>query len=132
MLRVSCAIIEKDDLVLVCQRSDKMDLAGKWEFPGGKLREGESADASIVREIYEEISITIQILEQMPSHQHNYGTKGIELIPFRAKVISGEVELTEHSAYQWLDLEELPLLDWADADIPVLINYIATTRSRQE
>ena len=130
MIRVSCAIIEREGLVLVCQRSEKMDLAGKWEFPGGKLRGDESAEASIIREIKEEISVNIQVLEKMPSHQHDYGSKMIELIPFRAKIISGEVVLTEHAAFEWLDVEELPLLEWADADIPVVMDYITLTKSQ--
>ena len=130
MIKVSCAIIEMKGLVLVCQRSDKMDLPGKWEFPGGKLREGESAEDSIVREIMEELSVTIKILERMPSHQHKYLDKGIELIPFRAKITSGEIRLTEHKDFQWLEAIELPLLDWADADIPIVIDYLVLIRSQ--
>jgi 8-oxo-dGTP diphosphatase len=130
MIKVSCAIIEMKDLVLVCQRSDKMDLPGKWEFPGGKLREGESAQDAIVREIKEELSITIEVLEKLPSHQHKYLDKAIELIPFRARITSGEILLTEHEDYQWLEAIELPLLEWADADIPILIDYLSLIKYR--
>lgn len=119
-----------NNLVLVCQRSDKMDLPGKWEFPGGKLREGESAQDAIVREIKEELSITIKVLEKLPSHQHKYLDKTIELIPFRAWITSGEILLTEHKDYQWLESIELPLLEWADADIPILIDYLSLKSSQ--
>lgn len=130
MIKVSCAIIERKDRVLVCKRSDKMDLAGKWEFPGGKLREDESAEASIVREIREELSIDIEVIEKLPVHQHTYSHKAIELIPFRAKIIQGEIKLTEHSEFEWMDVEELPLLEWADADVPILIDYLSLIKSR--
>jgi len=108
-----------------------MDLPGKWEFPGGKLLEDESAELCIVREIQEELSVAIEIYEKLPSVQHIYGDKTVELIPFRAKIIAGEIVLTEHAALRWVDPDELLLLNCAEADVAVLNDYLALIKSRQ-
>jgi 8-oxo-dGTP diphosphatase len=125
MLEVACAIIEWNNKVLVAQRSDTMSLPLKWEFPGGKIEENESAENCLVREIAEELSIQIEILFGLNETVYAYSeTKIIKLIPFICKLKGGEVMLTEHAQFLWLEKSELTNLDWADADIPVLNNYL--------
>ena len=125
MLEVACAIIEWNNKVLVAQRSDTMSLPLKWEFPGGKIEENESAENCLIREITEELSIQIEILFGLNETVYAYSeTKIIKLIPFICKLKCGEVMLTEHAQFLWLKKSELTNLDWADADIPVLNNYL--------
>ena len=125
MLEVTCAIIEWNNKVLVAQRSDSMSLPLKWEFPGGKIEENETAEICLIREIDEELSIQIEILNRLDETVHAYSeSKIIKLIPFVCKFICGEVVLTEHAQFLLLDKSELTNLDWADADIPVLNNYL--------
>ena len=125
MIDVSCAlIISKNGQLLVTQRSAVMRLPLKWEFPGGKIEEGETAGECIVREIREELGIAIEIEEPMTVSVYDDGKLAVRLIPFRCKLISGEIRLAEHAAFQWLFPDELTGLDWAEADLPVLKEYL--------
>ncbi len=125
MIEVTCAIIEHDNKVLVTQRSEKMALPLKWEFPGGKIEKGETAEACLIREILEELHINIKISKQLNSNTHQYSeTKTIILIPFICELIDGEIKLTEHANFLWLSKSELSNLDWAEADVPILNEYL--------
>lgn len=120
LLKVTCAIIHYKGKILAVQRSATMPLPGKWEFPGGKIEEGETEENCIVREIKEELNIDVDLGERLPSVVHNYPARSIELIPFMAEYRSGEIRLTEHQQYRLLAKAELETLDWAEADIPIV------------
>jgi 8-oxo-dGTP diphosphatase len=124
MIDVTCAIIIRDNKILATQRSEKMSLPLKWEFPGGKVENNETEEDCILREIVEELSIRIEILKKMEPQRYKYKELTINLIPFVSNYISGEIELTEHKDYKWVALNELNLLDWADADILVIENFL--------
>jgi 8-oxo-dGTP diphosphatase len=124
MINVLCAIIYIDNKILVAQRSEKMKLPLKWEFPGGKLEENESEIDCIKREIKEEINIKIEILKKLSSSEYDYGTFKIKLTPYLANYISGEIQLSEHNDYRLLDKSELLNLDWAEADIPIVEEFL--------
>jgi 8-oxo-dGTP diphosphatase len=124
MINVTCAIIFFDKKILVTQRSEKMKLPLKWEFPGGKLEENESEIDCIKREIKEEINIEIEILEKLSNSIYDYGTFKINLIPFISNYVSGEIILSEHKDYKLLDKSELLNLDWAEADLPIVEEFL--------
>lgn len=125
MIEVTCAIIEGQNKVLVTQRSEKMALPLKWEFPGGKIEKGETAEACLTREILEELHINIKITKPLNTNTHQYSeTKTIKLIPFICELIGGEIKLTEHANFLWLSKSELGTLDWAEADVPILNEYL--------
>ncbi len=124
MINVTCAIIFFDNKILVTQRSEKMKLPLKWEFPGGKLEDRESEIDCIKREIKEEINIEIEILEKISNSIYDYGTFKINLIPFISKYVSGEIILTEHKDFKLLDISELLNLDWAEADLPIVEEFL--------
>jgi 8-oxo-dGTP diphosphatase len=124
-IHVACAIIEKNGKVLATQRSAEMVLPLKWEFPGGKIDAGESAEACLKRELIEELSICVNVNQELPSYKHNYSIFTVTLYPFVCSILAGEITLHEHAACCWLAPEELCLLDWAAADVPVLNSYIA-------
>lgn len=126
MINVTCAIIYFGTKILVTQRSEKMKLPLKWEFPGGKLEMGENEETCIKREIKEEINIEIEIIKKLSNNIHDYGSFKINLIPFIARHISGEILLTEHNSYKLLDPSELLNLDWAEADLPIVQEFINT------
>ncbi len=121
-LRVACAIIEQNGKVLAAQRSEHMSLPLKWEFPGGKIDEGETASECLKREVREELGIEVMIHEPFPEVTYSYPTFSVTLYPSRCTIVSGEIVLHEHKAIVWLAPEELHGLDWADADWPI-INY---------
>jgi 8-oxo-dGTP diphosphatase len=121
---VTCAIIHFDDKVLVVQRSVTMKLPLKWEFAGGKIEKGESEIDCIKREILEELNIQIDVKKRLTPVVHQYPDFKIKLIPFIAHYIKGELKLHEHSDFVLANKEELLHLDWAEADVPILQEFI--------
>ncbi|WP_317044554.1 (deoxy)nucleoside triphosphate pyrophosphohydrolase [Flavobacterium piscis] len=124
IINVTCAIILKDKKILVAQRNEKMKLPLKWEFPGGKLEINESEIECIKREIKEEININIEVLQKLSNNIHDYGTFKINLIPFLVQYISGEIKLAEHKDYRLLERSQLLNLDWAEADLPIVEEFL--------
>jgi 8-oxo-dGTP diphosphatase len=123
-IHVACGIIEKDGLVLAAQRSAAMSLPLKWEFPGGKIREGEAPAACLQRELLEELGITAPAFAALAPSTHRYATFTVTLHPFRCGAPSGPITLHEHAAIAWLAPGELLSLDWAEADLPVIEAYL--------
>ena len=125
-IHVTCAIIERAGRVLATQRSAAMSMPHKWEFPGGKIDPGETAEECLRRELLEEIGIQARIGRSLPASTHQYPTFTITLHSFVCTIEEGEIVLHEHEALLWLEPGELLCLDWAEADIPVLEAYLAT------
>jgi 8-oxo-dGTP diphosphatase len=122
-IHVACALIERDGLTLAAQRSAVMSLPLKWEFPGGKLEAGESAEVCLRRELIEEMGVAITIARALPLHTHSYDTFTVTLYPFICTIESNTITLHEHIAILWLPPHELHSLDWLEADRPVLEAY---------
>lgn len=121
---VTCAIIEKSNRVLVVQRSEIMKLPLKWEFPGGKIESGESEQDCLKREIKEELNIEIELVKKLTPITFIYPHNSIELIPFIARQIGGELKLNEHIDFKYLNKSDLLSLDWAEADVPIVKEYL--------
>lgn len=115
--------------MLVTQRSAAMSLPLKWEFPGGKIDSSELPKDCLQRELIEELGLNISIGYKLPLHTHNYHTFTVTLYPFICTIESGELTLHEHAAFAWLTPEELHVLDWAEADLPVIQNYLDSLNS---
>jgi 8-oxo-dGTP diphosphatase len=126
-LHVTCAIIERDGLVLAAQRSAVMSLPLKWEFPGGKIDSGETAEECLKRELVEEMGVRVRVGEGLPASTHRYPTFTVTLYPFVCSIEAGEIVLHEHAAVSWLPAGELHTLDWAEADLPVIESYMAVS-----
>jgi 8-oxo-dGTP diphosphatase len=125
MIRVTCAIIRNDENeVLVVQRGKKTDHPFKWEFPGGKIKDGESEEECIIREIREELSMDIVICEKLPEVKHDYINKQIVLIPFICDTLDDLPLLAEHNAFKWISPADLKDLDFSEADVFVANDYI--------
>lgn len=122
MIQVVCAVILRDEKVLIAQRSEKMKLPLKWEFPGGKLKQGENEKQAIIREIKEELDIEILPIKRISSNIHDYGLFKIKLIAYLCDYVSGEIKLLEHKDFKFLDFENLMDYDLAEADIPFIKN----------
>ncbi len=122
-IEVSCAIIERDGLVLAAQRSETMSMPLKWEFPGGKMKEGEEPDTCLKRELMEEMGITVIMKKMLPPLGHHYPDFTVTLYPFVCAIDAGEIVLHEHRAIAWMKFSELASLDWVEADLPVVYAY---------
>lgn len=129
-LTVVCALIESGGRVLVAQRKLGTRLGGRWEFPGGKIHDGESAQAAIVREIHEELGAVIVATGALTPVTHDYGDFSLTLIPFTCAIVSGVPVALEHEAIDWLEPGKLASIDWAAADLPIAAEYLATVNSK--
>jgi len=119
MTNVTCAIIEKEGKILIARCAEGQKLAGKWEFPGGKVEDGESPEECLKRELEEEFGIQVEVGEFITSNKHTYEHISIELMAYRVKYISGEFTLTDYDTIEWVAPEELLNYDLAEADIPI-------------
>jgi len=130
MKDVTCAIIRNEEnQILVVQRGEKSSHPFKWEFPGGKLREGESEEECVIREIREELGMDIVICRRMAAVEHDYGNNQIRLIPFVCDSLDELPFLTEHIAYKWLDPPDLKTVDLLEADIIVADHFLAEIKT---
>ncbi|UZW66627.1 (deoxy)nucleoside triphosphate pyrophosphohydrolase [Priestia flexa] len=120
-VKVVAAVIENDQNEVLCAlRSNDMSLPNMWEFPGGKVEEGEDIYSAIVREIAEELHCKIKATELHNEHTHEYDTFIIELIAIKAEIVEGTPQPTEHAKLVWLNKENLDSLVWAPADVPAV------------
>lgn len=129
IVRVPCAVIEHNGMVLAAQRSKDFSFPLKWEFPGGKQEYNETDEETLYREIKEELDVEIEILDKLPETPKDQGWREIILVPFVCRLKSEKITLTEHEQIQWLDPSELSDLDWTEADLDVIENYKSYLKS---
>ena len=120
MLKVSAAIILKDNLVLLAKRAAHKHMGGFWEFPGGKVEKGETAAESLVRELREELGIETKVISEFHRNIHQYEEKEVLLISFIVEQISGDIKLLDHDEIDWVKKEDLLSYKLAPADIPIV------------
>ncbi|HGW6205315.1 TPA: (deoxy)nucleoside triphosphate pyrophosphohydrolase [Enterococcus faecalis] len=120
-IRVVGAIIVENGKVLCCQRGPERALANLWEFPGGKIENGETEVQALERELQEELKIEVTIVkEEYAFCRYEYDFGFVNLTTFICYLESGEPQLTEHLQIKWLTPNELNQLEWAPADIPTV------------
>ncbi|MEN8118331.1 MAG: (deoxy)nucleoside triphosphate pyrophosphohydrolase [Bacteroidota bacterium] len=116
MIQVTCALIFQDNKVLITQNGEDSDHPFQWEFPGGKVKSGESPQECIIREIKEELELGIKVMNTLQPVEYDYKIKEIRLTPFVCSIIEGELKLNEHADGKWVDFDELTKFDLAAAD----------------
>lgn len=126
IIKVVCGIIVKDDKIFLCRRNAHKSMAGYWEFPGGKVEANETQEASLYRELLEELGMKVTVGKHFHSVIHAYDTFTIELIAYLCQFEEATYTLTDHDLYEWVDKDNL--LDWklAPADIPIAKALIET------
>ncbi|AGL01741.1 8-oxo-dGTP diphosphatase MutT [Desulfoscipio gibsoniae] len=119
---VTAAIIKHRDRVLIAQRKENVHQALKWEFPGGKLEAGESPEQCLVREIREELGLTINVQKIFEVVSHIYGERHIILLCYLCRLIGGSAQTRDCHDFRWVEINELYFYDFAEADLPVVSN----------
>jgi 8-oxo-dGTP diphosphatase len=120
-IRVVGAVIYNEQKEILCAlRSPEMSLPNLWEFPGGKIEEGENPEEALVREIREELGCTIEVYEKIEEVHHEYPNVIVNLLTYKAKIVEGEPKAKEHAELKWMPFQELHSLEWAPADIPTV------------
>lgn len=126
MKRVVAALILDGQKFLVCQRTRHQTMPLKWEFPGGKIEDGEQAREALRRELDEELGIHAHIDEEIARIRHEYKNGGsIELRFFVVRTYQGEIENRIFKEIRWADRAELPTFDFLEADLE-LVNDLAS------
>jgi 8-oxo-dGTP diphosphatase len=125
MKRVVAALIFKDGKVLVCQRTRHQTMPLKWEFPGGKIEEGEQPRAALHRELDEELGIDAKIGEEVSRIVHEYSGGGsVELRFFVVREYHGKIENKIFKDVRWSAPSELPTYDFLEADLQLVQNLV--------
>jgi len=116
---VGAALLDGEGRVLAAQRAAPPELAGRWEFPGGKVEPGESETAALVRECREELGVEVE-LDARLGEDLPVELGGAVLRVWTGRIVAGTLAATEHAALRWLDPAELDEVDWLPADRPLL------------
>ena len=123
-IRVVAAIIrstnENGDNIIFATQRGYGDLKGGWEFPGGKIEEGEAPKDALKREIMEELETEIEVGNLIDTIEYDYPTFHLSMDCFWAEIVSGDLVLKEHKAAKWLTKEELDSVEWLPADITLI------------
>ena len=119
MIRVVCGIIYDGNKIFIARRKPNKSMGGLWEFPGGKIEEGEKYVDSLKRELKEELQMEVDVVEYFGSTQHHYENFSIDLIAYTCNLRNWNSYLTDHDQYDWVSPSEI--LNWklAPADIPL-------------
>jgi 8-oxo-dGTP diphosphatase len=126
MKRVVAGLIVKDGKLLVCQRTRHQTMPLKWEFPGGKIEEGEQPRDALRRELEEELGILATIGDEVKRVQHEYPNGGmVELRFFVVREYKKEIENRIFKDIQWADPKDLPTFDFLEADLTLVRDLAA-------
>lgn len=121
-IKTVAGVIKNDKGEILCTLRDqgKYDYVSfKWEFPGGKIEEGETLEQTLTRELQEELEIEVKIENFLYQVEHDYPDFHLSMAVFDCELISTEMKMNVHKGIKWLKPSELMTLDWAAADIPV-------------
>ena len=118
-IRVVAAVILSEGKIFATQRGYG-DFKGGWEFPGGKIEDGETPEVALKREISEELETKIRVGELIDTIEYDYPNFHLSMDCFWCEIVSGKLVLKEHEAARWLDKENLYSVEWLPADVSLI------------
>ena len=123
-VRVVAAVIkaenEKGQPIIFATQRGYGDLKGGWEFPGGKIEEGETPQEALKREIMEELDTEISVGDLIDTIEYDYPTFHLSMDCFWCQIVKGDLVLKEHEAEKWLSKDELDSVEWLPADVTLI------------
>lgn len=120
MIEVTAAVIADKDRFLICRRPMEKSQGGLWEFPGGKIEPGETAEECIIRECREELGVEIMVTGKLADVIYEYPDKTVHLQFFKANIEAGELTLIEHMEFAMITPEETGKYTFCPADRKML------------
>ena len=120
-MKVVAAVIRSNEgLILITQRGKGMSFEGKWEFPGGKVHEGETPHQALKREIKEELCLDINVEEKLLEWSYEYSFGKVDFIAYNSGLNGGKLTLMEHMDSKWVNIHELKGYSWVPADMTLV------------
>lgn len=123
-IQVTAAIFHTNDKVLICQRAHDDALPLLWEFPGGKVEEGETLEQCIIRECKEELSVDIQVLEEFGKTSYPHAGNELVFFFFTVEAVGGEFTVNVHEQIKWVSITELIDYVFCPADVEIVEKII--------
>mgnify|MGYP000122918102 CR=1 FL=1 len=124
IVRVVAAVIksinEKGQTIIFATQRGYGDFKGGWEFPGGKIEEGETSEQALKREIMEELDTEISVGELIDTIEYDYPQFHLSMDCFWCEIVSGNLVLKEHEAARWLTKKQLNDVKWLPADVTLI------------
>jgi len=124
-IEVVAAIIRRAKKILITRRRDHVHLAGLWEFPGGKVEDGESLRSALQREILEELGVDVEVDCEFFTVEHEYPAKSVRLHFFNCTILQGEPQRLDVADLQWVDIAALPNFEFPPADVELIRKLVA-------
>lgn len=118
-IRVVAAVIKKEDKIFATQRGYG-EFKGGWEFPGGKIEDGETPQQALIREIQEELNTEVQVGKLIETIEYDYPNFHLSMDCFWCEIVQGGLELKEHEAAKWHVKEKLYSVEWLPADVGLI------------
>lgn len=119
-MHVAVGVVKKDKSLFICKRKSNQHQGGLWEFPGGKVEQGESVYDALKRELLEEIGITIHNSSPLMLIEHDYGDKCVKLDVHIVSNFSGQAYGAEDQINQWVTINELDNYNFPDANVAII------------
>lgn len=124
VVHVAVGIIQRADQIFITRRPDNLHQGGKWEFPGGKVEAGESVEAALIRELQEEVAITVTQSRPFMLVEHDYGDKKVKLDIHLVMAFCGEPHGKEGQQGQWVAIDALPDYDFPEANKAIIAQLL--------
>ncbi|MBB0967756.1 (deoxy)nucleoside triphosphate pyrophosphohydrolase [Dietzia aerolata] len=119
-IEVVAAVFYRDGKVLACRRAPGKSAAGKWEFPGGKIDDGETPERALIREIQEELGISVSVGSLVDRTVTTVGDLDIDLACYLVTSALAPARSSDHDELRWLPVPSLSSIDWATPDLPAV------------
>lgn len=120
MLIVTAAVIVDGGKILLAQRKPGAHMELRWEFPGGKLEEGEHPEQCLIREIKEELDLTIEIIDIYKVVKFKYEENDVLILCYKCRPVGGKARIVDCNAFRWIGRDQLDQFEYVPADVAIV------------